>query len=138
MDKITQATQLLEQIRDSHPMEFFDRFDSYNSGMNVILMYLVTSNEEVYATTFSEKMNISRARVSKILQKLLDKQYITKQLSTEDARKEYISITDQGRMAIEEVKKKIISNGITLIDHLGIEKLQTFISISKEIRDLIK
>ena len=133
-----QAIEIFEKLKQNKPSEFFDEMNTLNSGMRFILICLYDAKSEIYASTLSEKMKISRARVAILLKKLLAKNFITKQMSPTDSRKEVLKITPMGINAVEEGKKQIINHIEVLIDNIGIEKLNAFIDIASEIQAVVK
>lgn len=133
-----QAIEIIEKLKNCRPMEFFLGMNDINSGMGFILINLYESKNGTYASSISEKMKISRARVAILLKKLQAKNLITKEISSNDTRKEVLKITNLGRQEVETVRNKIINKTIKVIDTLGIEKVNNFIALSTEIKNTIQ
>lgn len=129
--------EVMGKLQECNPLEFFRMIDEINSGMGYIMLRLYNAKEEVYAIDLSEDMQISRARVTMLLHKLISKGFVVKQRSKKDARKEIISITNKGRDEVGLIKQKVIDNVSKLIDILGMDKVNQFLELSGEIKGIL-
>ncbi|MBQ8522766.1 MAG: winged helix-turn-helix transcriptional regulator [Clostridia bacterium] len=129
--------EVMGKLQECNPLEFFRTIDEINSGMGYIMLKLYNAKEEVYAIDLSNDMQISRARVTMLLRKLIYKGFVVKQRSKLDARKEIITITNKGRDEVNNIKKKVLDNVTKLIDNLGINKVNQFLELSKDIRNIL-
>ena len=129
--------EVMGKLQECNPLEFFRTIDEINSGMGYIMLRLYNAKEEVYAIDLSHDMQISRARVTMLIKKLITKGFVVKQRSKNDARKEIISITNKGRDEVSFIKQKVLDNVTKLIDRLGIDKVNTFLELSKDIRNIL-
>lgn len=80
--------------------------DGYK-GVFVILRILDESDGEVLAGDVAREMNVSTARVARALNYLEEKSYVARGGSASDARKVVISLTDEGKDALEKRKRSI-------------------------------
>ncbi len=128
---------VMGKLQECSPLEFFRVIEEINSGMGYIMLRLYNAKEEVYAIDLSEDMQISRARVTMLIRKLILKGFVVKQRSKKDARKEIITITNKGRDEVNNIKQKVLDNVTRLIDGLGIDKVNKFLELSKEIRNIL-
>ena len=128
--------EVMGNLQECNPLEFFRTIEEINSGMGYIMLRLYNAKEEVFAIDLSEDMQISRARVTMLLRKLISRGFVVKQRSKIDSRKEIITITNKGREEVTVIKQKVLNNVNKLIDTLGMDKVNQFLSISKEIRDI--
>ena len=129
--------EVMGKLQECSPLEFFRVIEEINSGMGYIMLRLYNAKEDVYAIDLSEDMQISRARITMLLRKLILKGLVVKQRSKSDARKEVITITNKGRDEVNNIKQKVLNTVTKLIDNLGIDKVNQFLEISKEIRDML-
>ncbi len=132
-----QVLEIMARLKESNPLEIFKIIDEINSGMGYILLRLYNAKSEVYAIHLSKDMQISRARVTMLLRKLINKGFVLKQQSKSDARKEIVTITNKGREEVTILKQKIFSNVSKLVDKLGTEKINQFIDLSNEIHKIM-
>lgn len=129
--------EVMGKLQQCNPLEFFRTIDEVNSGMGYIMLKLYNAKDEVYAINLSKDMQISRARVTMLLRKLISRGFIVKQQSKIDARKEIITITNKGRDEVGAIKKKMLNDISKLIDKMGIEKVNQFLELSKEIKNIL-
>ena len=133
-----QAIEIIEKLRASKPAQIFQNVSDMDAGMKFVLMFLSESSKEVYASTISEKMNISRARVAVLLKKMEFKGLITKTSSKTDARIEVINMTKEGLKTINLIKEKAIKNVVKVIEKIGINKLNDFLDTAFSIKSILE
>ena len=138
MEFDNQILEVANKLKECRPLEFFKNIDEINSGMGFIVMHLYETQCEVFAIELSKMMDISRARVAMLVKKLIAKGLVEKEISCADARKEIIKITDKGRLEVERVRQKIFNNITKVIHELGIDKVNEFVEISQQIKNIIK
>ena len=132
-----QALDVLNKIRQNKPTKFFNKIDETSAGMSFILVYLSEHDCEVYASTIAEKMNISRARVAVLIQKLINKGMIQKSSSSIDGRIEVLNITPLGLKEANEFKEQVLSCVTSVIDKVGLEEIYRFIETSAKIKNIL-
>lgn len=138
MATVKQVMEVIDKLKASKPIEFFKGIDEINSGMRFIMIYLNESNNNVYASELSERMGISRARITILIKKLIAKDFVVKIQAKDDARKDIIKLTEKGKTEINKEKERVFNNIIKVIDTLGIKKVNQFIELSTEIRNIFK
>lgn len=138
MATVKQVMEVIDKLKASKPIEFFKGIDEINSGMRFIMIYLNESNNNVYASELSERMGISRARITILIKKLIAKDFVVKIQAKDDARKDIIKLTEKGKTEINKEKEIVFNNIIKVIDTLGIKKVNQFIELSTEIRNIFK
>ena len=138
MEQNQQVLSIIKRFKECKPVEVFKRVYDVDSGMRFVLMCLSDGKEDVYASTISEKMNISRARVGILLKKMENKNYITRTNSAKDARIEVINITDNGLAKIKQIKMEIMEQISKLINEIGYEELDKFLQIATKIKNVIE
>lgn len=133
-----EVIEIVEKFKQSKPVKFFNKFDDKEAGTKFVLIYLSEHNEEVYASTIADKMQISRARMAVLLQKLKSKNLIEKTPSQIDRRIEVLKITSKGLEEVIKFKETIISNTKHIIEQVGIEDINKFLEISKKIKTALE
>jgi len=79
------------------------------------------------------KMIDPKSNVSRLLNKLMEKQFVTKQRDGDDQRVVYISITKLGTKQMI-VGKNAMDKGMAIMEKLDFEELSTFIRLSEKLR----
>ena len=113
-------------------------YDDLDSGVSFVLLYLIDNEGEVYASSISEAMNISRARVGILLNKMEDKGYISKIASDKDARIEVINLTDKGLNRCNEIKGEIVDYISIIVEKVGFNELNHFLDTACKIKNVLK
>lgn len=138
MITMEQVSQIVGEFKEIRPIKFFSKIDGVNAGKRFVLGYLSENDGEIYASSLSSIMNISRARISIMLDSLIQKGYITKKVSTNDARKEVVSITPLGLEEANKDKKEINDVIIKVVNLVGYDKVMEFIDIAKKIKEVLQ
>lgn len=138
MITVEQVSQIVGEFKEIRPIKFFSKIDGVNAGKRFVLGYLSENDGEIYASSLSSIMNISRARISIMLDSLIQKGYITKEVSTNDARKEVVSITPLGLEEANKDKKEINDVIIKVVNLVGYDKVMEFIDIAKKIKEVLQ
>lgn len=132
-----QVLDILVKIKKNKPAKFFNAIDETSAGMNFILFYLSEHNTDTYASTVADEMRISRARVAVLIQKLINKGFIEKTISSTDARIEVLKITEKGLEEINNFKEHMITNVTKVIEEIGLDEIYKFIDISAKIKNIV-
>jgi DNA-binding MarR family transcriptional regulator len=130
--------EVMAKLQAHNPLEVFRSIEEINSGMGYILLKLYNAKDEMFAIDLSQDMQISRARVTMLLRKLISRGLVVKQRSKIDARKEIITITNKGRENVTQIKHKILDDVNMIIDKLGFDKVNEFLDISNEIYETLQ
>ncbi len=132
-----QALDVLSKIRENKPAKFFTKIDETNAGMNFILAYLSEHDNDIYASEIADNMQISRARVAVLIQKLINKGLTQKSTSSIDARIEVLKLTQSGLDEINKFKEQMISNVTKVIEKVGLDEMYRFIDTSATIKSIL-
>jgi DNA-binding MarR family transcriptional regulator len=138
MENQSKAEEILIKMTNSNPIKYFQVLDESQNGMFFILVYLSKAEGDVYASTLAKEMKISRARVAVLIQKLLNKNLIGKEMSATDSRIEILKITQSGLQKINEIKSEAIRLTQKIIDKIGVDEFNHYIDISNEIISALK
>lgn len=132
-----QALDVLKKMRENRPAKLFNKVDESSAGMNFILVYLSEHDNDIYASTVADKMQISRARIAVLIQKLISKGLVEKSTSSTDARIEVIKLTEKGLVEINNLKEQMILNVTKVIEKIGIKEIYRFIDTSAKIKNIL-
>lgn len=130
------AKNLSKSIIINKPFEVFNILDESTQGMKSVLLYLNEVKNKVSAGELSKKLKVSTARIAILIKKLLKNSYINKENDKKDARITIVSITEKGKEFIKKEKEKMINLVEELIKKIGIEDLETFLTISLKIKNV--
>jgi DNA-binding MarR family transcriptional regulator len=138
MEDQSKVEEILNRLINSNPIKYFQVLDDTQNGMFFILMYLSKAQEDVYASILAREMKISRARVAKLIQKLINKNLIEVETSPLDSRIEIIKLTSSGFQKIADIKNDAIQMTKKILDQIGEEELNHYIEISSKIISVIE
>jgi len=139
MNKNDQVLSIIKKLKENKPAKVFKKVsDDLDSGVRFVLLYLTENKGEVYASSISEAMNISRARVGILLNKIETKGYITKEASDKDARIEVINLTNKGLDRCKEIKAEIMRYISTIIEKVGYDELNHFLDTACKIKNILE
>jgi DNA-binding MarR family transcriptional regulator len=84
---------------------------------------------------FADMLGMTRGGVSKLVDRLVDKDLLTRRASADDKRAQTLALTDAGRTLVPELAKLADQNDAEFFDHLGPEDRATLKRILKGIVD---
>lgn len=126
---------LASALRKIFNCELALKFGAKDCGMNAVL-FLLNCNEFLYAIDISKKLQISRARLSKLIAKLIFKKYAICLIDEQDKRKSKIFITEKGKEYIEHENYTFYSKISTLYDKIGLKGVKNIKSLANDIEEL--
>lgn len=132
-----QAEKILTEFLECKPSMFLEKIENMQKGGISILFYLEQSETEVIAGDIAKEMQVSTARIAVLLRKLENSDLIEKCNSTSDARKTVVKITNKGREYCQEIKNQILYKTEHLIEEFGMEKLENFLQMTKDIKQAL-
>ncbi len=86
----------------------------------------------------SEAMNVSTARMAVLLRKMSEKGLIVKETHALDGRVTVVRLTEHGEAIAGKKREEALRQIGAVIDKVGMERMQEFIRISKEIKEVIR
>ncbi|MGP6145909.1 MarR family winged helix-turn-helix transcriptional regulator [Jeotgalibaca sp. A122] len=98
-------------------------------GTGIVLSYLYDNDTNVIPSELGKMMNVSTPRITTILNKLEAKNLIERNISPEDRRNVFITLSDEGRKIAAEKKaqqEKLIQ---TLVSRVDEQDIQAFIRV---------
>jgi DNA-binding MarR family transcriptional regulator len=91
--------------------------------------------EEVCGTVVSEKMNLSPSRSSRVVEKMVQKGYLIREIDSKDRRKCTICLSPKGMDIKEQINKHHETCEQRLRDTLTEDEIETFSSTLNKIID---
>ncbi len=131
------TVSVLERLHGKPSEDVFRKFNDDNAGINCMLKYLEEVGRPVSAGEISGHMHVSTARVSVLLRKMSDRNFIIRENCSEDARRLMISLSEQGRAECIRRRDEMIDIFSRIIDKVGEERMEEFISISHDIKEVV-
>lgn len=109
----------------------------FSRGEAGVLSYLSFDKEEATSGELSEKLNVTTARVAKILNSLENKGLIKRKEDIYDKRKTVVVITEKGTELAEYAKKNIINKITNVIKEIGYDEVISYLKTTKRIIEVI-
>ena len=131
------AKEYLDKLHSCIPRLFYSEIDATRRGFGFVLNYLEQADQEVYAGDLSKKLNVSTARIAALLKKMEQNKLITRSPSPEDARRTLVEITPTGIDLINEMREHALRKIELLLNKVSKEDLETYIRISRQIKEVI-
>ena len=128
---------IMQQLHHKPPDDILRKFSDDNAGIGCMLKYLYETENPVSAGEISRFMRVSTARVSVLLKKMYEKGYICRCNCSEDARRLMISLSEKGKAEYLVRQERMIEIFSNIIDRIGKEQMEEFISISNEIKEIV-
>lgn len=133
-----EALSVIQKLYGKPSGEVFNKLSNDNAGIHCMLKYLSEVGKPVSAGEISEFMQVSTARVSVLLRKMLDRGFIVREKSSEDARKLMISLSEKGRQEDQKHIEEMVMIFRKVIDEVGSEQMEEFISVTHKIREIVR
>ncbi len=134
---IAMRNKLIKLLKDISEYKSQEKMLSCHQGYEAIL--LIISNEEgLCASQISKKINISRARLSKIVNRLKKDNLILFFQDEKNNRINRIYLTEKGKKKSSELLMNIDKEFEELINYMGKENIEDFISKIETINCFIK
>ena len=130
--------KLLEVLLQLYESDTVGNFLELLEGEQAVLSYLFKESHGVTPTDISHKIGITKARVTAILDALLEKELVKINRKKDDRRKVIVVLTEKGT---KEITKKLLlldNKIIKLIEILGTEKSKILVEILNDINQISK
>lgn len=137
MDVENMTEMLFQQIKEGTSTPISELLDEFNCGEIGVLSTLAFDQNPVTAGELSEKLNVTTARIARILTFLESKQYIRRKNDRTDHRKTFVTITKKGKELADSTKKEIMDKIVQVIREVGYDEIQTYISIVLKVRSVL-
>lgn len=137
MNDKEEALFIMNELRKSKPQVFLEKFSETERGTHFVLGYLIQTSGEVISSDLSNALNVSTARMAKLLTNMEKKELIIKRDSAKDARKTVVELTEKGQKIGKMYEYALVKFMEYLVDKVGFEDMKEFIRISYKINDAI-
>lgn len=130
MDYSNLVNDLIQSLEKIYYMEGFAQLTDFLQGEQYILHYLSQNlNIEISPSTLSEKLHMTRPRVTAVINTLKKKNYVEAKQDEEDRRRLSVKITNQGLDFINSKQKNAIEYFKLFIESIGDENVKDLIRI---------
>ena len=130
--------KLLKILLQLYESDTVGNFLELLEGEQAVLSYLFKESHGVTPTDISHTIGITKARVTAILDALLEKELVKINRKKDDRRKVIVVLTEKGT---KEITKKLLlldNKIIKLIEILGTEKSKILVEILNDINQISK
>jgi len=126
MDRNNLRDNIDDVLSEMFKVHFVNRYLKFIEGEGAVLYCLAKNPEGIIPSKISEILQVSRARVTNILNTLKNKNLIELYQDSEDRRKTYIIMTEKGNNLISNLINERINLFDLLIEKLGEDKMEAF------------
>lgn len=128
-----EVEHFLQLMYEVHPQHSFKEVDKTSEGLGAVLHFLSRTEGSVTSGQIAQAMQVSTARMAVLLKKLEGKGLIIREPGVNDARTTVVHLSADGQEKVETMRKEIHAFVHQLIDAIGMERLEEFAAVSKEI-----
>ena len=130
MKEYNLINELVDSLEKVYYMEAFTNLTEFLQGENYILLYMLQNPKvEVSPSALSEKLHMTRPRVTAIINTLKKKSYVETEQNEEDRRRLIVRITEEGRNFIVDKQKNAMAYFQIFIDSVGEKNTKDLIRI---------
>lgn len=119
MDKTTLRDELMYELQRMAKMDIIVSLREFAEGETAALVALHFQHDRMTPSLLSETLQVSRARTANILRTLRQKGFIQMEMSEEDRRKMYVSLTTEGIRFLEEKHRFLVNYFDLYVEALG-------------------
>ncbi|MGI5935696.1 MAG: MarR family winged helix-turn-helix transcriptional regulator [Oscillospiraceae bacterium] len=135
------AAKIQKIMKEIENIQFGGMFKALNettAGIGAALRILYEQGGSATSGQLCELMGVSSARVAVLLKTMALKGLISKKKNVFDARITVVSLTPFGKETIMKMREEIYRQVNRIIDRVGFERLEEFIAIAKEIKEVVE
>ena len=137
MDTTEKAQEFLRQLSQYRANSLFEKMDESKRGMGFALLFLDSSEEQIFAGDLADAMCVSTARVAALLKTMENGGFITRSSSSKDARRTIVELTPEGQAKADAIKALLLHKTEMLFETVGEDDLREFLRISKRIKEAL-
>lgn len=137
MERDNLAEILFQELRCNAYTSLGEILNEFNRGEIGVLGYLAFEKDKATAGELSKNLNVTTARVARILNSLETKGYIKRTEDNQDKRKTLVVITQNGESLAKKAKKEVIDKITKVINEIGEEEAKEYIRITLKIREIL-
>ncbi len=120
----------LEKSKESH----FKKY-GLSDGRFMVLMTLWESHAPIKATEIADKLGVTRATMTGLIDSLIKDNFVEKKDCPQDRRAAYLSLTDFGHSFLKKMLPEHFSCIKKFTDTLSKEEAQTFLTILNKLKN---
>lgn len=128
--ELLKTKDMLEELHD----RFFSIYDFSNTKFNVLVILYKGSGEEMYMSKIGERMLLSSANITGLVDRLEEQSYVKRVRSLEDRRKIVVEITEKGITCIKTIMADYIIWSEKLISVMSLEENSQLIELLKTLQ----
>ncbi|MEY8414767.1 MarR family winged helix-turn-helix transcriptional regulator [Tissierella praeacuta] len=128
--ELLKTKDMLEEVHD----RFFQSYDLSNTKFNVLVILYKGCTEEMYMSKIGERMLLSNANITGLIDRLEEQSLVKRVRSKEDRRKIVIKITEKGISSVEKVMEDYIKWSKKLMEVLTVEENNQLIKLLKTLQ----
>ncbi|MBU5255529.1 MULTISPECIES: MarR family winged helix-turn-helix transcriptional regulator [Tissierella] len=128
--ELLKTKDMLEEVHD----RFFQAYDLSNTKFNVLVILYKGCTEEMYMSKIGERMLLSNANITGLIDRLEEQSLVKRVRSKEDRRKIVIKITEKGINSVEKVMEDYIKWSKKLMEVLTVEENNQLIKLLKTLQ----
>jgi len=122
--------KLIESLGKIYYMEAFSQLTEFLQGELYVLHFLSENQDrEVNPSILSDKLHISRPRITAALSALRKKGYVETEMSEDDRRRILVKLTEEGLIFIEDKQKTVEGYFDLFVEGLGDENASELIRL---------
>ncbi len=109
-----------------------------STGEYLVLRNVSKDDGYLKASELSEILELSRPSITRILNDLEKRNYITRMIDKDDRRNINIELTDEGRKALEQANGRILAVAERIVDSLGESDTDKLIELVEKLTETYK
>lgn len=129
--ELLKTKDMLEELHD----RFFSLYNFSNTKFNVLVILYKGTGEEMYMSKIGERMLLSSANITGLVDRLEEEAYVKRVRSLEDRRKIVVEITEKGIECIERIMADYIIWSENLMGVMSLEENNQLIHLLKVLQE---
>jgi DNA-binding MarR family transcriptional regulator len=101
------------------------------------IMALLKEAGTLHVAEIGERLQLARAQMTRLIDKLVDLNIVERKIDIADRRTINITLTNQGRVCLEEYKTRLMRTTMETMCHLTDEELKDLADTLKKLRDIL-
>ena len=133
MDYSELAIKLMENMFMIHKGKQHQEMNRSVQGETFVLEYIYRRKGDVLPSEISSQMEVSSARIAATLKNLEKKNLIIRQIDLNDRRRILVTLTTQGKEAIEKQRAEVIGHVTQMLENLGEHDAKEYVRILEKL-----
>ena len=137
MDKNNITNKLIDQLYILYTSKNMNNFFEFSQGEKKALLELNLSEKDITPSDLGKKLNVSKQRITFIINSLKEKKYITLQIDDNDRRRIIIKLSKSGKKYIEKESELILNEIKKKLEKITVKELEQLTNILSKFNDVI-